>query len=104
MGKLTAGVGFGAGYVLGTRAGRERYDQFKTAAVKISQRPEVQQATDRLKTVAGEKLQTPSGRVRRSATAVAGRLRPRAGRPVADATQPFPAGDATDSADGTPLS
>jgi hypothetical protein len=47
--KLMMALGFGAGYVLGTRAGRERYEQLMASAVRVAQRPEVQQARDRLK-------------------------------------------------------
>ena len=34
-------VGLGLGYVLGTRAGRERYEQIKEQASKIRQSPAV---------------------------------------------------------------
>jgi hypothetical protein len=34
-GKLTLLVGFGAGYVLGARAGRERYDQIVGKAQEL---------------------------------------------------------------------
>jgi hypothetical protein len=37
---LTAGA---VGYVLGTRAGRERYEQIKAGAVKLKNNPTVQQ-------------------------------------------------------------
>ena len=36
--RLTTLVMFGAGYVIGTRAGRERYEQIVTAAEKASKR------------------------------------------------------------------
>lgn len=36
--KLRSLALFGAGYVLGTKAGRERYEQFVEAAQKASQR------------------------------------------------------------------
>ena len=41
------------GYVLGARDGRERFEQLKRAATNVAQRPEVQDAKDRL-TKAGE--------------------------------------------------
>jgi len=34
-GKLGLLIGLGAGYVLGTRAGRERFEQIKTSALKV---------------------------------------------------------------------
>ena len=41
-GKILFIVGLGLGYVLGTRAGRERYEQIKAGAEKIWQDPRVQ--------------------------------------------------------------
>jgi hypothetical protein len=45
--KLT--VGFAAGYVLGARAGREQYEQIVESVRALVQRPEVQQATARVR-------------------------------------------------------
>lgn len=42
-GKILFIVGLGLGYVLGTRAGRERYEQIKAGAEKIWQDPRIQQ-------------------------------------------------------------
>lgn len=56
MGKVTAVVALGVGYVLGARAGRQRYEQLKQTAVKVGQRPEMQQAQERVKAVAGDTL------------------------------------------------
>jgi len=39
-------VGLGLGYVLGTRAGRERYEQIKEQASKIRQSPAVSKPMD----------------------------------------------------------
>jgi hypothetical protein len=44
-------AGFAVGYVVGARAGRERYEQMKKAATQVAQSPPVQKATQ----VAGEK-------------------------------------------------
>lgn len=41
-GKIGLVVGIGIGYVLGTRAGRERYEQIKEAAGKVWNLPQVQ--------------------------------------------------------------
>jgi len=57
MGKVTAVLGIGVGYVLGTRAGRERYEQLKQTATRVGRRPEMQRAQERIKAVAGDKLQ-----------------------------------------------
>ena len=57
MGKLSLGLGLGVGYVLGTRAGRARYEQIKQAAAGVMERPEVQQALEQAKAVAPAPLQ-----------------------------------------------
>lgn len=41
-GKLLLLVGLGVGYVLGTRAGREKYDEMKATATKLWSDPRVQ--------------------------------------------------------------
>jgi hypothetical protein len=41
-------AGMAAGYVLGARAGRERYEQIKQAAQKLAGNPKVQQARNDL--------------------------------------------------------
>lgn len=48
-GKILFVVGLGVGYVLGTRAGRERYEQIRRAAERVWNRPEVQQGVDTVK-------------------------------------------------------
>ena len=42
--KIAFAAGFGAGYYLGTRAGRERYEQIKKLARQTADNPAVQQA------------------------------------------------------------
>jgi hypothetical protein len=46
-GNFKLAVGLGVGYVLGARAGRERYERLAELARRIAQRPEVQQLTDK---------------------------------------------------------
>lgn len=43
MGKLAVLTGFGAGYVLGARAGRERYEQIQGGARRLWRDPRVAQ-------------------------------------------------------------
>jgi hypothetical protein len=43
-------IGLGVGYVLGTRAGRERYEQIKAQAEKVWSLPPVQKQVDKAKT------------------------------------------------------
>ncbi|QDH10730.1 hypothetical protein FE634_21525 [Nocardioides dongxiaopingii] len=54
MSKLTLAVAFGAGYVLGARAGRGRYEQIRAKAQKVAEDPRVQSAADSAKVKAGE--------------------------------------------------
>ncbi|MGY1741687.1 MULTISPECIES: hypothetical protein [unclassified Blastococcus] len=49
MGKLSLAFGIGVGYVLGTRAGRARYEQIQQAATRLTERPEVQQAVGKVR-------------------------------------------------------
>ena len=57
MGRLSLGLGFGIGYVLGARAGRGRYEQIKQAAAGVMERPEVQQAVEQVRAAAPAPLQ-----------------------------------------------
>ncbi len=48
-------AGFAAGYVLGTKADPQRYEQIKAAAVKVKENPTVQQTTQQVtETVKGK--------------------------------------------------
>ncbi|GAA3669913.1 hypothetical protein [Microbacterium marinilacus] len=51
-GKLGLVIGLGAGYVLGTRAGRERYEQIKTQALKVWSLDPVQEQVAKAKKLA----------------------------------------------------
>ncbi|MFI2432004.1 YtxH domain-containing protein [Streptomyces sp. NPDC018693] len=44
--RLTFVVGLALGYVLGTRAGRERYEQLKKSAQQIAQNPAVRNTAE----------------------------------------------------------
>jgi len=50
--KLLFVAGAGVGYVLGTRAGRVKYDALVSKAHKVAQRPEVQEMTQAVKSEA----------------------------------------------------
>lgn len=54
MSKLTLGAAFAAGYVVGAKAGRDRYEQIRASAQKVAENPRVQAATDAAKEKAGE--------------------------------------------------
>ena len=49
--RVTFLAGLAVGFVVGTRAGRERYEQMKTLARKVAESPQVRKATQ----AAGEK-------------------------------------------------
>jgi hypothetical protein len=55
-GKLMLLAGIGIGYVVGTRAGRERYDQMKNKAQSVWQDPRTQEKVHQARDVAGEKV------------------------------------------------
>ncbi len=74
-------IGFGAGYLLGARAGRERYDMIMRHVRSLQERPEVQ-------SVAGV-VSAQAGEVVRKARQMLG------GRFDSDAGAPFP-GDPTE--------
>ena len=60
-GKLTFLVGAAAGYVLGARSGRERYDQIVSQAQRLWKDPRVQEATERVQHVAQEHMPGSNG-------------------------------------------
>jgi hypothetical protein len=55
-GKILFAVGLGVGYVLGTRAGRERYEQIRKGAEKIWNTPAVQEGVDTAKEFAASRV------------------------------------------------
>lgn len=58
MKKLILLAGIGIGYVLGSKAGRERYEQIRAGAKKVAENPTVQsaaaKATEQATAVAGQ--------------------------------------------------
>jgi hypothetical protein len=75
-GKLLLVVGMGIGYVLGARAGRERYEDIKRAASKLWNDPKVQrqvrQAGDFAKDKAPDVVEFLSDGAKKVATQVGG--------------------------------
>ncbi|MFI6283234.1 YtxH domain-containing protein [Streptomyces sp. NPDC051018] len=65
--KLTFVVGLALGYVIGTRAGRERYEQMKKSVRQISQNPAVRNAAESAahngRQAAGKAFHAVSGKV-----------------------------------------
>jgi hypothetical protein len=56
--KLLFITGVGLGYVLGTKAGRERYEQIRRTAQKVKENPTVQEAAGVLQAQAGGLVST----------------------------------------------
>lgn len=71
-------IGFGAGYVLGSRAGRQRYEQIQAWWSRVSGSPAVQKAADNAKSLAGDAgrkgLEAVQGGVSKVSGAVKSRL------------------------------
>ena len=63
-GKLTAALGLAAGYVLGSRAGRDRYEKMKSAATGAWKDPRVQDKVHAAEDVAKEKAQSAAETVK----------------------------------------
>jgi hypothetical protein len=60
-GKLRLAMGFAAGYLLGARAGRERYEQIMHQARELWQRPEVQNMAAKGRETLGQGAQRGAG-------------------------------------------
>jgi hypothetical protein len=60
MYRMSFVIGLGVGYVLGTRAGRERYDQMVKMAQSTRENPQFQQATATIQTQAASLLSSAS--------------------------------------------
>lgn len=70
-GKIGLVVGLGAGYVLGTRAGRERYEQIKKQWLKVWHLDPVQEQVGKVKDYVGDKAAAVPGAVWNGAVKVA---------------------------------
>jgi hypothetical protein len=71
MKKLTLLVAFAAGYVLGARAGQERYRQIMGTVDKVRQDPRVQEKTQRAVDVAKQQAPLVADKVTSAATSAA---------------------------------
>ena len=60
-GKLGIAVGLAAGYVLGTRAGRERYQQLTASAKRLADEPSLQRLQEELNGLFGSGSQGTGG-------------------------------------------
>jgi hypothetical protein len=62
-GKIIFAVGLATGYVLGTRAGRERYEQIKAGADKVWNTPAVQSGVQKVQEFAGQRVDVAKGKL-----------------------------------------
>jgi hypothetical protein len=62
-GKIGLVVGLGVGYVLGTRAGRERYEQIKKQWLKVWNQDPVQRQVEKAKAFVGAKASEVPGAI-----------------------------------------
>lgn len=70
-GKIALLVGGAAGYVLGTRAGHERYEQIKSQAASVWTNPKVQKKKAEAQDFAKEKAPVVKDKVADAATSAA---------------------------------
>jgi hypothetical protein len=71
MSKLTLLAAFGAGYVLGARAGRTRYDQIMGTVDKVRNDPRVQEKTHQAVDVARQQAPLVADKVTSAASSAA---------------------------------
>jgi hypothetical protein len=71
MKKLTLLIAVGIGYVLGTRAGRERYEQIKKTFLNVKDDPRVQSAASTVAETAKEQAPVAAQKVAAAAGAAA---------------------------------
>ena len=74
MKKYAALLFIGIGYVLGARAGRERYEQIKGFAMRVQSNPTVQQTASKAADVAKEKAPVVADKVSSAAEAATSKL------------------------------
>ncbi|HXJ63822.1 MAG TPA: YtxH domain-containing protein [Actinomycetota bacterium] len=72
-------VGFGIGYVLGSRAGRQRYEELQAWWGRLSGSPAMQKAADNAKSLAGGAGRKGMEAVQGGVTKVAGAVKNRLG-------------------------
>jgi hypothetical protein len=76
MKKLTLLIAAGIGYVLGTRAGRERYEQIKRTATRVKDDPRVQEKATQAADLAKEKAPIVKDKVAAAASTAADKVTP----------------------------
>ena len=82
MRKLLLLVAFAAGYVLGARAGRQRYDQIMGTVDKVRTDPRVQAKAQQAVDLAKEQAPVVADKVTQAAGAAAAKVTPHHDEPV----------------------
>lgn len=94
-------AGLGTGFVLGARAGRERYDQLSKLARKVADSPAVQQAAAALQAQAADLAKTARGKVADRVPKLAGAARGKVGGALHDRGMRARDANGRPSADGS---
>lgn len=71
MKKITLLIGIAIGYVLGSRAGRERFEQIRSGARKVASNPTVQSAASKAQETVATQAPVVAEAVKDKATAAA---------------------------------
>ena len=79
MKKLMLLAAGGVGYVLGARAGRERYEQIKKAATRVKEDPRVQEKAHQAADLAKDKAPVVKDKVASAASTAADKVTPSGG-------------------------
>lgn len=74
--KLTLALGFGAGYVLGSKAGTERYDQIEAKVRELLGQPAVQDFTSNVSSTASAAADKAKATVNEKVSAVGDKVAP----------------------------
>jgi hypothetical protein len=94
-GKITFLVGLGAGYVLGARSGRERYEQIASKAQEVWRDPRVQEKAGQAQKLVKEKASE-------AGSAAAGKVSEKVGSGGSDSSSDATNGSSTMHASPTP--
>jgi hypothetical protein len=83
MSKLTLLAAAGVGYVLGAKAGRERYDQIKGTFIKVKDNPRVQETASQAVDFAADKAPVVKDKVTEAAGAATAKVKSTVSSPSA---------------------
>lgn len=90
MKKIVLLLAVGIGYVLGTKAGRERYEQLRAGFLKVKESPTVQSTAHQAADVAREKAPVVKDKIVEVAGAAAEKVRPSSGSSLGDLESQLP--------------